>query len=168
MNVMSMTNELILGTIKFIHDLCTAIWIGGLIVLGSVLLPSIKQIIGMNEQTKQLTKQIKNKLSKIVYICMIGLLITGVLMSNRSPLFTSFFSISNGYSLYLTIKHILIGGMVIIALTRSQVIERLKQITPRTKNKLNILLIAVNIVFGILVLFFSGLIAAIGLMAGTP
>ncbi|TXT54091.1 MAG: conserved membrane protein of unknown function [Candidatus Thorarchaeota archaeon] len=163
-----MANIWILGTIKFIHDLCTAIWIGGLIVMGAVLLPSIRDVIGMNEQTKKLTSRIKIRLSKVVYLCMIGLFITGVLLSNRSPLFMGYFSISNEYSLFLTLKHILIAGMVLISLVRSQLIDRIRQIEQSKKNKLNILLIIINIILGILVLFLSGLTAAAGLMSNTP
>jgi putative copper export protein len=44
--------------VTFLHDLFTAIWIGGLIVLGVTVLPVIRK---QKQQTKELSKNIQKR-----------------------------------------------------------------------------------------------------------
>ena len=88
-----MQNLVIFGSIKFLHDIFTAIWIGGLIVMATCVLPSLRKVLGVNPQTKMVSDAIMSRLSKLVMVSMIGLLLTGVLLSNRSPLFDGFLAV---------------------------------------------------------------------------
>ncbi|MGY5858806.1 MAG: hypothetical protein RTU63_05515 [Candidatus Thorarchaeota archaeon] len=159
-----MANLIILGLVKFLHDLFTATWIGGLFTLAIVVLPSIKKTQGMNPESKKLIMAIRKRLNGIVWISIIGLLVTGILLSNSSPLFGGLFSISNEYSILLTIKHIVIALMVIIVIVRGHVLSRLTNTPPQKIEKISKVLMMLNLIFGIVVLLLSGFTAAVGII----
>jgi putative copper export protein len=156
---------IMLGTVKFLHELFTTIWIGGLILMTFVFLPVVRMKLGLGPETKSLVDSIRSRLSKLVYISMIGLLVTGMLLSNQSPLFGGYFSSGNEYSLLLTIKHILIGIMVILNVLRSQAIPRANGIEPDKEQKLNALILILNTIIGVVVLFISGYLSALNIIA---
>jgi putative copper export protein len=137
--------------ITFLHDLFTAIWIGGLIVLGAVFLAAIKK---QKQQYKELSQKIQKRLNTIVFVSIIGLWITGILLSNRSPSFTGFFDISNTYSLVLALKHAIVIIMTVFALIRTQLVVRTKKIT-ESNQKYGAILLIINIILGISVLLLS-------------
>lgn len=159
-----MANLLVLGLVKFLHDLFTATWIGGLFTLAIVVLPSVKNTLGMNPESKKLIMAIRKRLNGIVWISIIGLLVTGILLSNSSPLFGGLFSISNEYSILLTAKHIVIALMVIIVIMRGHILPRMTNTPPQKIEKISKVLMMLNLVFGIVVLLLSGFTAAVGII----
>ena len=54
--------------VRFLHDLFTAVWIGGLITVGAVVLPAMKK-----QGNKELAKNIQKRLNKIVIVSIVGL-----------------------------------------------------------------------------------------------
>ncbi len=44
---------IIFALVTFLHDLFTAVWIGGLITLGLTVMPSVKKVLGKGPQTKK-------------------------------------------------------------------------------------------------------------------
>lgn len=159
-----MANLIVLGLIKFLHDLFTATWIGGLFTLAIVVLPSIKKTMGMNPESKNLIMTIRKRLNGIVWISIIGLLITGILLSNSSPLFGGLFTVADEYNFLLTIKHIVIALMVIIVTVRGHVLSRMTNTPPQKIEKISKVLMMLNLVFGIVVLLLSGFTAAVGII----
>ena len=85
-------------------------------------MPAVKDALGAGPQAKKVLGVFKEKQRIWVYISMAGLVITGFLMSRRSPEFVQFFSFSNPYSIALSIKHIIVIVMIGIALYRSIVL----------------------------------------------
>jgi hypothetical protein len=79
-----------------------------------------------------------------------------------------YFTIANEYSFLLTLKHSLIGIMVVFTITRSQVVPRLTTLKVPTKKKLNGGLLFANIILGILVLFLSAYTATLTLVTPIP
>lgn len=151
---------IIFPVISFLHDLFTAVWIGGMFTLGISVLPAIKQHLGSGPQTKGLAKAIQKKHSILVYVSMIGLVLTGILMSNRSPEFYGLFSFQNVFSAVLSIKHILVLLVIGISLYRTLVLGgRSRKPSPQDE-KLNGVLLLVNIVLGSGVLLLSAIIAS--------
>ncbi len=160
------TQTIIFALITFLHDLFTAVWIGGLITLGLTVLPSIKKSLGKGPQTKKLMDAVQKRHSVWVYVSMIGLVLTGLLQANRSPAFQGLFSFSNTYSTVLTIKHILVVSMIAIALYRSLVLGRKKGVSTPSQEKLKANLLMANLVLGVAILLLSGFTAA--LSSGIP
>jgi len=87
-------------------------------------------------------------------------------MTNRSPASQGLFSFGNAYSTVLTLKHILVLVMIIVALFRSLVLDRWGGLSNQPREKLKAGLLFFNIVLGIVVLLVSSFSAA--LSAGPP
>ena len=162
-----MQNLIVLGSVKFLHDLFTVMWIGGMIIMAAVILPSVKKQIGPGPEAKKLIAIMKSRLSMLTYVSMIGLLVTGLLLSESSPLFTGYLDTSTQYSLLLTMKHIIIALMVIISLVRSLGIERMKLEGPK-EQKVGAMLLLINVILGISILLISGILGAESIIASLP
>lgn len=161
-----MPKQIVFALITFLHDLFTVVWVGGLITLGLTVLPSARSVLGMGPQTKQLMNEIRNRLSKLVYVSIAGLVLTGLLLSRRSPAFSGLFSFGNSYSTILTLKHVLILAMVAVALYRSLVLGRRTGPSTPDQEKLSAGLVLFNSLLGLVVLLLSGFTAA--LATGAP
>ncbi|MHA1410330.1 MAG: CopD family protein [Candidatus Odinarchaeia archaeon] len=164
-----MANIIVFGLVNSLHILFTVIWIGGLILLGLILTPSIKKTLGMKEDSKELIFTIQRKLSIFVYISIIGLIFTGILLTNSSAAFEGFFNLASPYSLLLSVKIVFVAIMIIIALYRSLVLGRNPNIMDNSpenegKRKLYKALLLINIVLGVAVIFLSGFSAALAAM----
>ncbi len=150
--------------INFLHNVFTALWIGGMLTLAFTVLPAVMKVLGKSKETQALNAMIKKKLSLITYISMAGLIITGLLMSNKaaqSGLFTGFLSFANEYSTLMSIKHLLYFLMIFLSLFRSQGVDRIKKFTPEQKQKLNMLTLLLNILAGLAVLFLSSYVSVL-------
>jgi uncharacterized membrane protein len=152
---------ILIAILTFLHDLFTAIWIGGLLTLGLTVFPAIKKVLGMGPQTVMLVDTIQKKLSKIVYVSIVGLFITGAMQGKMIPEFQGLLHFGNTYSLILGIKHILFLLMIIIAVLRSQIIGRnMKGPNPKIA-KIKAVLLMLNMLLGVIVLLLSGFNSAI-------
>lgn len=154
------TKTIVLALVTFLHDLLTVVWIGGLITLGLTVMPSVKKILGKGPETKKLMDAIQKRHSILVYVSMIGLVLTGLLQANRTSAFLGLFSFGNTYSAVLAAKHILVLAMIAIALYRSLALG--KTSTP-AQEKLKATLLILNIIFGVGILLLSGFITALSL-----
>ena len=115
---------IVFALVSFFHDLFTAIWMGGLIVTALAFMPSVKAVLGASPQTKKVMTAFQKRQSTWVYISIVGLILTGLLMTNRSPEFEQLFGFGNPYMAALSIKHILVLVMIGITLYRSLVLGR--------------------------------------------
>ena len=152
------TKTIVFGLVTFLHDLFTAVWIGGLITLGLSVMPAIKKTLGKGPETKKLMDAIQKRNSVLVYMSMIGLVLTGLLQANRTSAFLGLFSLGNTYSAVLAVKHILVIAMIAIALYRSLALT--KTTTPKQERLKKVLMMS-NIVFGIFILLLSGFATAL-------
>lgn len=146
--------------VTFLHDLFTVIWMGGLIVTVISYLPALNKALGPGPQVKKVMSAFQNRQSIWVYISMGGLILTGLLLSNRNPEFDSLFGFGNAYSVALSIKHILVILMIGITLYRSLVISRPQAVMMPEKEQLSFKLLIINVVLAVAVLFSSGLVSA--------
>ena len=152
-------NTIFIALITFLHDLFTAIWIGGLITLGLTVMPSAKKLFGKGPETKKLMDAIQKRHSVWVYVSIAGLILTGILQSRGNPAFLGPFSFGNAYSSVLAIKHIMVIAMVAIALYRSLILGRAGGEPAKAKLKAALLLL--NIILGVAILLASGFNAAL-------
>lgn len=144
------------------HDLFMVIWVGGLIITVISYLPALKSVISNSPQTKSVMTAFQKRQSIWVYISMVGLILTGIMLSRRDPAFIHLFSTGNPYSIALTVKHILILVMIGITLYRSLVLGHKRSVLTPKKEKLSRQLLVINAILSVLVLFSSGAVAAIG------
>jgi putative copper export protein len=151
-----MPKQIVFAIVTFLHDLFAVVWIGGLITLGITVLPSAKKVLGMGPQTKKLMGTIQKRLSVLVYASIVGLVLTGLLLANRSLAFQGLFSFGNAYSTMLTLKHLLVLAMIAVALYRRLVLGRRSRALSLAQEKLNVALLFLNVALGIAILFLSG------------
>jgi len=155
-----MPKQLVFAVVVFLHDLFTAVWIGGLITLAFTVLPSARQVLGKGPQMKQLLHAIQKRLSALVYVSIAGLILTGLLQANRSPAFEGLFGFGSAYSTALSLKHIAVILMIGITLLRSLVLGRRQEPLPPAQEKLNMGLLLLNAALGIVVLLLTGVSVA--------
>ena len=152
---------LVFAFVTFLHDLFTVIWMGGLIVTVISYLPSLKKALGPGPQVKKVMSAFQNRQSIWVYISMGGLILTGLLLSNRNPEFDSLFGFGNAYTVALSIKHILVILMTGITLYRSLILSRPQAVMTPEKEQLSFKLLIINVFLAVAVLFSSGLVSAL-------
>jgi len=152
---------IVFAIITFLHDLFTAVWVGGLITLGLTVLPSAKKVLGKGPEMKKLMDAIQKRLSVMVYVSIVGLLLTGLLQANRAQDFQGLFSFANTYSIFLSLKHVLVLAMIAITLYRSLVLGRRTGPSTPAQEKLSVKLLLLNMVLGVAVLLHSGFGAAL-------
>ena len=143
---------LIPGLIIFLHDMFTALWIGGLGFMAIVLIPGIHKTGLEKPQIQKTLQVIRKKFRPVVLISIIGLFITGMFLTRRSPLAAAMFSFANTYSTLLSVKHILIFIMIISVIIQTVLGK---------KNKSSKSLTLSNFIMGILVVLLSGITGAI-------
>ncbi len=163
-----MADLIILGLMKFLHDLFTVLWIGGMLILGIVVLPSLRNTLGKGPEMKSATDAIRRRLSRVALVSIVGLFVTGVFISNSSPLFEGYLAFSNIYSMLLATKHILIVIMVVVSLVRNMLLSRMTPGTMQKQEKLGMVLLVLNIILGIAVLLLSGYTAALSTIEALP
>lgn len=159
-----MVSPIVPTLINFLHEMFTIIWIGGMLLLVLVIMPILKKQF-KPEEFELFNKKIRKRLSIFVYISIVGLLVTGLLLSKQSTLSSSFFSFENTYSIILSIKHILYFLMIAIAVFRGTILDRIKGMNKGVKPKVSKVLLLSNVIFAIAVLFLS---AYTGVLASMP
>lgn len=152
---------LVFAFVSFFHDLFTVIWMGGLVVTILSYMPALKEALGPGPQIKKVMIAFQKRQSIWVYVSMGGLILTGLLMSNRNPDFEHLFGFGNTYSVTLSIKHILVILMIGITLYRSLILNRNQAMLTQEKERLSFQLLIINAITAIAVLFTSGMVAAL-------
>lgn len=169
-------------TILFFHDLFTVIWIGGMVALGLGLVPALRRSVGPGPQTQRIVSVFQNSFRWVAYVCIIGLMATGVLLSRRNPAFEGFFSWADTYGVLLSLKHVLVLIMVLGVIARTTFLAhktpegaaapmhpeggptrpqagpmrpQAGQVRPGGRARLSMLLLFANIGLGVVVLFLS-------------
>ena len=158
-----MAQQIVFALVTFLHDLFTVLWVGGMITLGLVVFPSARRVLGQGVELKRLVQAIGRRLSVLVYVSIVGLVLTGVLLSRRAVGFQGPFSFANAYSAILSVKHMLVVLMVVVAIVRQAAQRRAPRGLPE---KLGAGLLLLNVALGIVVLLLSGFSAAFS--AGPP
>jgi putative copper export protein len=156
-------NIITITLVTFLHDLFTAAWVGGLILLGLSALPAMKKVLGGRPEMRQVMSAIQRRHRIVVYISIFGLLLTGLLQSRRATNFEGLFSTANPYAAALTVKHIFVLLMIAVALYRSLVLGRGSGPRSAAQERLNGVLLYLNMILGVLVLLVSGYVTALGL-----
>ena len=155
------------GIISAMHNLFTSLWIGGLAFMIAILIPVVMKFFEDKEQGEQFLAKVQRRLKIIAVISIVGLTVTGILMSNlafNKGYYAGPFSFANEYSILMAIKHIIMILMVTVAITKGAILDNIKKQTKPIK-KMRVILIAVNLLLGIAVLVLSGMTSTIASMA---
>jgi putative copper export protein len=157
-----MQKTLVFGVIKALHDLFTALWIGGLLTTAFSFMPVFKKSKGQSPESKQLLVGYQRRLRVVFLISVIGLWITGLLLGRGSAAYDGFLSFSTTYNSIVSIKHLLIFVMMAVGVYRGFVLgSKIEEFQPK-QQKIYTGLLMLNSFLGIVVLVLSGICAALG------
>ena len=153
--------ELILIAFYWVHILATVIWIGGIVFILFIAIPSAKQVLGA--EAGKLMGVISKRFTPFANFSIICLIVTGLLLTwfNKHVSETG---ISENIQISgLILKHVLVLGMVVVHFYRGLVLSPRIVKTASTEKvalqKLSLNLVKVNFGLGLLVLFLSGIIS---------
>jgi uncharacterized membrane protein len=161
--------KLVFALVTFFHDLFTAVWIGGLVVLATAVMPATLKALGRGPEAKRVLNAVQTGLSRWVYVSIVGLAVTGILLGRRSGGAGGLFQFATPYQVALSIKHLLYLLMIALALVRSLYLAR-PEPTPRSKKRspemtprerLSAAALMLNLALGVLVLLLSAYLAAL-------
>ena len=147
--------------VRFLHDLFTVVWMGGLIVTVITYLPLLQKTFAPGAQLKQFMRAFQRQQGRWVHVCIVGLIVTGMLMSRHAAGPGQFFTFNNSYSAWLSVKHILVIVMIAIAFYRSIALGRKMESLSSAQMKLSMLLIILNAVLAAAVLFTSAMLSVL-------
>ncbi|MHB1294798.1 MAG: CopD family protein [Anaerolineae bacterium] len=151
-----MPREIIATLIVVLHDLFTAAWVGGLLALGLAVMPAARDMLGMGPGLKKLMDAIQRRLRVLVYVSIVGLWVTGMLLARRTTGDVGLFSFASPYTALLSIKHLLVLAMVVVALMRSIALPRREAAMGPRGQKVGAALLYLNMVLGIAVVAVTG------------
>ena len=153
-----MPNQLLLmNFMRFLHNLFTALWIGGMLLMAFVILPGIRKNPKISEPL-MVINGIQDRLKPFALVSMAGLALTGLLLGRSSKSFTGLMSFGTPYMTAVSIKHILIVLMVILAFVRLSINNRVKVEKKMELQKASAGILALNALLGVAVLFLSSMI----------
>ena len=159
-----MEKFVVFGVIKSLHDLFTALWIGGILTTAISLMPAIRKsgVKPMPAALGALNERYQRRLRIVALVSVLGLWITGILLGRQAAGFTGMFQFTTPYGILISVKHLLIFVMVIVAVVRGFVLGGQFDTFSPSKKKLSAGLLMLNSVLGVTVIFLSGISAAIG------
>lgn len=153
--------EIILAASHWAHLIAAVIWIGGIIFILFIALPSAKQIL--ESDAGKLMGEISKRFTPIANYSIIFLLVTGIILTALNKQLSEIESVRNNWTLFLIMKHVLILGMIIVHFYRGLILAPKIAGTVSAEQKaslqrLSLNLVKVNFCLGLLVLFFSGIL----------
>ena len=157
-----MPNLIIPSVVRSLHNIFTSIWIGGMLVMVITFLPTIRKEIKDKELQGSVIDKIMSRHSKWVYLGVAVLAITGMLMARLSGQTSGLFNFASTYGTILSIKHILVILITVIALVRSIAFKNTASSKDKSKKKMSMALLMVNTFLGTVILVLSSIIAVIG------
>ena len=152
-------NPVVIVIVKFLHDLFTAVWIGGLLLITLTLFPALKKTLGHSAETEKIMDAVMMKQGKLVVLAVIVLTLTGMLLARSSGNVTGLMRFDSQYASLLSIKHILMIVMVVVAFSRLFGFRGLASQPNKDRKKLSLLLLHLNTLVGVAVLFLSAMTA---------
>ena len=156
-----MQKMIVFGIVRGLHDLFTALWIGGLLTTALSFMPVFKKFKGKLKGLNQVLVLYQKKTSVFAIISIFGLWLTGLLLSKQSPAYSGFLNFSTTTNILLSLKHLLVFVMILIALYRRFVLGRKLENLDAKGQKIYGILLMVNSLLGVVVLFLSGIGASL-------
>lgn len=150
------------SVVRSLHNIFTSIWIGGMLVMVITFLPTIRKEIKDMKLQGSVIDKIMSRHSKWVYFGAVFLAASGMLMARLSGQTSGLFNFASTYGTILSIKHILVILITVIALVRSIAFKNAASSKYKSKKKMSMALLMVNTFLGTVILVLSSIIAVIG------
>ena len=149
--------------IRFLHEMATIIWIGGMIFQAIALTPVLKKM-GSDIQLKVRSGVVKN-FSRVSIVCLIVIAITGIILSVGK--INSGLSILSSYGAVLIIKHAITAILIVLSMVNAfAIMPKVQKLSAQgdmnraQKTKKQMMAISIiNPVLGVIIIFLSVLLA---------
>ncbi len=155
--------DIVYGLDLFLHNLFTVVWMGGVIVAAISVLPAAKDAFGPGPQVKKFMTAFLKRQSRWMYISMVGLILTGVMLSRHSESFTGLFSFGDAFSAILSLKHLVVMVMIALSLYRARLVRHLQLQPDEKKERFSMMLLLANAALAVIVLLLSAFLPALGM-----
>ena len=147
----------IMNVVRFLHNLFTALWIGGMLLMVIAVLPGVRKNPKISEPWPVI-EGIQARLKPFAWVSMAGLAITGLLLGRSSKSVTGLFGFGSSYMTALSVKHILIVLMVVLSFVRLSINKRIKTEKKPELQKASLGVLMTNALLGVVMLFLSSMI----------
>jgi len=98
----------------WLHMLGTVVWIGGLSAMTWLVIPITRQALPLRDYT-MLMGRIQKRLQSLGWFSLLLLVGTGLFQMSANPNYTGFLAIENRWALAILLKHLAIGGMILVS-----------------------------------------------------
>ena len=98
----------------WIHLLATAMWIGSLVAMAVLVLPSAARTLQADDQLS-LIEVVQRRLEPITWFSVSVLVVTGLFQMSINPHYNGFLSTSGQWSLAMLAKHTLVGTLIAVS-----------------------------------------------------
>lgn len=154
--------DLLIISAGWLHLTSVVVWVGGIIFILFVAMPSSKQALGPD--AGKLMGEVSKRFTPLANYSILLLVITGIVLTFLKGYFSGTLFFEGYYSLTLSLKYILAFGMIAIHFYRGMIlapsIGRAESPLKKTSlQKISLSLVKINLALGIIIL----LLAAIGL-----
>ena len=165
-------NLVIISLSLFLHLLAMVVWIGGIVMILSVILPVVNATLE-SPMKSRLMKGITERFTPLVNISFLVLIVTGIVIAHYEKNFTGFLDFNNPWNVVMLLKHLFVALMVIIHFYRGLVLNpkigRLSSqvnesqvapsLSPQVVNlqRFSLNLIKTNLVLGLIVLLLTSI-----------
>jgi len=109
-----MSQPWIPAVLRALHSLASVIWVGGILTMALSILPAARRSLGRSSETQGLIQAIQDRMALIAAFCAAIAVATGLLLG-RNAIYGGC-PISSGYQTLLSIKVVLVGVMIVVAL----------------------------------------------------
>ena len=145
----------------WIHLVATVLWIGGILFIIFIAIPSSKQVLGA--ESGKLMGEISKRFTPLANYSIILLFVSGIVLAGLNKQFSGVRVLESNWTMVLILKLVLFFSMTAIHFYRGLVlapkIMRTATQTEKTAlQKLSINLVKVNFALGLSVLLLSGAI----------
>ncbi len=151
----------------WLHMLATVVWLGSLAALAIFVLPSMRRSLKPADYANGVIS-LNRRLDPLGWFCLGLLTFTGLLQMDSSPSYQGLFAVVNPWSMAMCAKHIVFVGMIAVSgyLTWSVAPALQAAALRRAGGKPSVdeavlrrfqILIAINLLLGVLVLVFTAL-----------
>ena len=98
----------------WIHMLATATWIGSLIAMAVLVLPSAARSLRPADRLS-LVEMMQRRLEPITWLSVSVLVVTGLFQMSVNPHYNGFLSTSGQWSVAILTKHVLVGTLIAVS-----------------------------------------------------
>jgi uncharacterized membrane protein len=100
----------------WLHMVATVVWVGGLALMALVVWPGARAVLGPGPELAALIRRLQRRFEPWAWGCLAVLTATGLTQMTGNENYTGFLQVDNPWAVAILVKHLAIGGMVLIGL----------------------------------------------------